>query len=70
MEGMRKSRIALIVEEYEKAGKVKTYSVEESENFSEVINEKMRKVRAEVRRLEFASRVAAEKIILTAPLCR
>lgn len=65
MENLKKTRIDLIVETYEKSGKVKTYSVEKSEEISEAIDGRMRKVRAEVRRLEFASRVAAEKIVLT-----
>ncbi|MFH0730703.1 MAG: hypothetical protein V2B19_30705 [Pseudomonadota bacterium] len=69
MEGIRKSRIEMIVETYEKAGKVKTYSVEESENIFEAIDERMRKISAEVKRLDFASRVAAEKIILATSPC-
>lgn len=65
MENIRKNRVEMIVEKYEKAGKVETYTVEESAKLFEVIDERMRKVSAEVRRLEFASRVAAEKIIVT-----
>ena len=65
MENLKKNRVDLIVETYEKSGKVKTYSVQKSEEISEAIDDRMRKVRAEVRRLEFASRVAAEKIVLT-----
>jgi len=65
MENLKKTRIDLIVEAYEKSGKVKTYSVEKSAKISEAIDDRMRKVRAEVRQLEFASRVAAEKIVVT-----
>jgi len=65
VEGMRKSNVELIIDKYEKLGKVKTVSVEESTEIFDAIDGRMRKVRAEVRRLEFASRVAAEKIVLT-----
>jgi len=65
MENMRKSRIDVIVEACEKSGRAKSYSLEESTRISEAIDDQMRKVRAEVRQLEFASRAAAEKILLT-----
>ncbi len=65
VESMKKSNVELIIDKYEKSGKVKTYSAEESTEIFDAIDGKMRKVRAEVRRLEFASRVAAEKIVLT-----
>jgi hypothetical protein len=65
MESVGRSRIELILEEYEKYGKVKTYSLEESTKMFEAIDDRLREVRAEVRQLEFASRADAEKIILT-----
>ena len=63
MESIRKSRVEMIVEKYRKAGKARTYTAEESEKLFEGVDQKMREVRAEVRRLEVASRVAAEKIV-------
>ena len=65
MERVRKNRVEMIVEKYRKAGKARTYTTEESEKIFEGVDKKMREVRAEVRRLEVASRVAAEKIVVS-----
>lgn len=54
----------MILDKYEKAGKVATHTAEETNKLFEVTYERMRKVRAEVSRLEFVSRMVAEKIII------
>ena len=43
MEGMRKSNVELIIDKYEKLGKVKTVSVEESTEIFDAIDGRMRK---------------------------
>ena len=65
MESVRKSLVERIVDKYRMAGKARNYTAQESARLFEGIDDRMREVRAEVRPLEVASRVAAEKIVVS-----
>jgi hypothetical protein len=65
MEGIKENYIALLIEKYEKDGKVRSYSSKECNDIRKVIDDKMRQVRSDVRRLDFASKASGEKIIVS-----
>lgn len=64
MEGIRESGIESIIEDLQISGKVQRFTSEESSRINEKIDNNMRKFKMEFRKLEFESKIAAEKILL------
>ncbi|MBU0653311.1 MAG: hypothetical protein KKG96_10595 [Proteobacteria bacterium] len=65
MEGIAKIGIERLLENFQSAGKSQLLTVSESSGINEKINNNMREFKIEYKKIEFESKVAAEKIVLT-----
>lgn len=65
MEGIAKIGIERLLDNFQSAGKSQLLTVSESSGINEKINNNMREFKIEYKKIEFESKVAAEKIVLT-----
>ena len=65
MERVNKVSIERLLENFQKSGKAQRLSVVESSKINEDINNNMKQFKIEFKKIEFESKVAAEKIVLT-----
>ncbi|PIP05909.1 MAG: hypothetical protein COX52_09445 [Syntrophobacterales bacterium CG23_combo_of_CG06-09_8_20_14_all_48_27] len=65
MEGIAKIGIERLLENFQSAGKSQLLTVSESSVINEKINNNMKEFKIEYKKIEFESKVAAEKIVLT-----
>lgn len=65
MEGIKKASIEILLENFQASGRTQLLTVSESSSINEKINSNMREFKIELKKIEFDSKVAAEKIVLT-----
>lgn len=65
MEGVRKTSIEIVLEDFRVTGKTQTLTVDESSKIHDGINDAMRQVKIEFKKMEFESKISADKIVLT-----
>lgn len=65
MERINKIGIEKILEKFQASGKAERLTVEESSKIKGSINNNMEQFKIEFKKIEFESKVAAEKIVLT-----
>ncbi|MBA4391148.1 MAG: hypothetical protein C0399_09435 [Syntrophus sp. (in: bacteria)] len=65
MERISKIGIEKILENFQTSGKAEILTVKESSKIKDSINNNMEQFKIEFKKIEFESKVAAEKIVLT-----
>ena len=64
MEGI-KTGIEALLENFKTSGKTQSLTIDESSRINEKINDNMKQFKIEFKKIEFESKIAAEKIVLT-----
>jgi hypothetical protein len=65
MEGIKRTGIEVLLENFKASGKTQSLTIDESSRINEKINDTMKQFKIEFKKIEFESKIAAEKIVLT-----
>jgi len=65
MEGIKRTGIEVLLENLKASGKTQSLTIDESSRINEKINDNMKQFKIEFKKIEFESKIAAEKIVLT-----
>lgn len=65
MEGIKRTSIEVLLENFKTSGKTQSLTIDESSRINEKINDNMKQFKIEFKKIEFESKIAAEKIVLT-----